>query len=148
MTNENQFEDGLPDEVDEPVIGDAPPRAHTLFSNKVYDQLKFLAQIVLPAVATFYGVVGGIWGLPAVEETVGTIVAVDLLLGALLQISTNQYHNSDGRFDGTLYVKRGSNELGEPVLRSAHQVDTPAEVVEGRKEILLKVEEAPDEFLR
>lgn len=148
MTSENQFEDGLPEEEQEPVLGDAPPKAHTLFSNAWYDKLKFLAQIGLPALATFYAAVGALWGWPRVEETVGTIVAVDLLLGALLQISTKQYYNNDGRFDGTLYVKRGVNELDEPVLRSAHQVDTPAEVVENRKEILLKVEEAPDEFLR
>jgi hypothetical protein len=33
-------------------------------SNKIYDILKFIAQIVLPAVATFYVTLASIWGLP------------------------------------------------------------------------------------
>ena len=57
-------------------------------SNKVYDVLKFIAQIVLPAVATLYFALASIWGLPYGEQIVGTITAVDAFLGALLGIST------------------------------------------------------------
>lgn len=63
-----------------------------ILSNKVYDILKFIAQIVLPAVATFYITIAGIWGLPYGEEVSGTIMAVDTLLGAVLMISTNSYN--------------------------------------------------------
>ena len=61
-------------------------------SNKVYDILKWIAQILLPALGTLYYTVAKIWGLPYVEEIVGTITAVDLFLGALLGISTIQYN--------------------------------------------------------
>ena len=61
-------------------------------SNKVYDTLKWIAQILLPALGTLYYAVAKIWGLPYVEEIVGTITAVDLFLGALLGISTIQYN--------------------------------------------------------
>ena len=61
-------------------------------SNKVYDILKWIAQILLPALGTLYYAVAKIWGLPYVEEIVGTITAVDLFLGALLGISTIQYN--------------------------------------------------------
>lgn len=60
--------------------------------NKVYDVLKYIAQIVLPAIATFYFALSKIWGLPYGEEIVGTISAIDVLLGALLGISTMQYN--------------------------------------------------------
>jgi len=60
-------------------------------SNKLYDILKFIAQIVLPALGTFYFAIASIWGLPYAEQIVGTITAVDALLGALLGISTMQY---------------------------------------------------------
>lgn len=60
-------------------------------SNKLYDVLKFIAQIVLPALGTFYFAIASIWGLPYAEQIVGTITAVDALLGALLCISTMQY---------------------------------------------------------
>lgn len=62
-------------------------------SNKVYDILKFTAQIVLPAAGTLYFTLASIWGLPYGEEIVGTITAVDVALGAVLQISTHNYNN-------------------------------------------------------
>ena len=60
-------------------------------SNKVYDVLKFIAQIVLPAVGTLYFALARIWNFPFAEEIVGTITAIDAFLGALLGISTANY---------------------------------------------------------
>lgn len=57
-------------------------------TNKQYDILKYVAQIVLPGIATFYFTIATIWKLPLAEEVVGTITALDLLLGTLLGIST------------------------------------------------------------
>ena len=65
-------------------------------NNKMYDILKYIAQIVLPAVATLYFALSQIWGLPYGEEIVGTITAVDCFLGALLGISTAQYKKNNG----------------------------------------------------
>lgn len=61
-------------------------------ANDTYDLLKYIALIVLPALATFYAVIGKIWGLPFVTEIPATIMAVDTLLGALLKISTDNYY--------------------------------------------------------
>lgn len=61
-------------------------------SNKVYDILKFIAQIVLPAVATLYTTLADIWGLPYGEAIPLTIMALDTFLGAILMISSNQYN--------------------------------------------------------
>ena len=61
-------------------------------SNKVYDVLKWIAMVVLPAIATLYFALAGIWGFPYGEEIVGTITAVDTFLGALQGISSVQYN--------------------------------------------------------
>jgi len=61
-------------------------------SNKVYDSLKWIAQILLPAIGTLYFAIASIWGLPYAEQIVGTITAIDAFLGALLGISTMQYN--------------------------------------------------------
>ena len=63
-------------------------------SNSVYDVLKYIAQIVLPALATLYFALAKIWGLPYGTEICGTLAAIDAFMGALLQISTNQYNKN------------------------------------------------------
>ena len=70
-------------------------------SNKIYDVLKYIAQIVLPALGALYFALAKIWGFPYGTEIVGTISAVDVFLGALLKISTDQYYKEmDPPIDG------------------------------------------------
>ena len=69
-------------------------------SNEAYDILKFIAQIVLPALATLWAALGKIWGWPLVTEVTATICAVDTFLGALLGISTAQYNKEKQPPDG------------------------------------------------
>lgn len=60
-------------------------------NNKVYDVLKYIAQIVLPALGTLYFALAGIWNFPYGEQIVGTITAVDTFIGVLLGISSYNY---------------------------------------------------------
>lgn len=64
-------------------------------SNEVYDFLKDLAQIYLPALAVLVVSVFGIWGIPYGEAISGTIMAIDVFLGACLKISTKKYNDSE-----------------------------------------------------
>lgn len=64
-------------------------------SNKVYDVLKWIAQIAIPAVATLYFALAGIWGWPYGEQVVGTLTAIDTCLGVLLGISSSQYNKAN-----------------------------------------------------
>lgn len=63
-------------------------------NNKVYDILKFVAQVILPAIGTLYFALAGIWGFPYAEQVVGTIAAVDTFLGVCLGISTSKYNKN------------------------------------------------------
>ncbi|MBR3389531.1 MAG: phage holin [Prevotella sp.] len=63
-----------------------------MFSNNVYDKLKWICLIFLPALATFYSVVGKIWGLPYCTEIPATITALGVFLGALIGVSTRAYN--------------------------------------------------------
>lgn len=60
-------------------------------SDKTYDLLKWIAQYLLPALGTLYFALASIWGLPAGEQVVGTVTALDTFLGVILGISTNSY---------------------------------------------------------
>lgn len=65
-------------------------------TNDMYDLLKWIAQIVLPALGVLYFALAKIWNLPYGTEIVGTISAIDAFLGALLGISTMQYNKKNG----------------------------------------------------
>lgn len=73
-------------------------------SNKTYDILKWVAQFLLPGLATLYFALSNIWPLPYGEEIVGTIVAFNAFLGVLLGISTAQYKKLGDIPDGTLQI--------------------------------------------
>lgn len=62
--------------------------------DSTYDTLKWIAQILLPALGTLYFAIASIWGLPFAEQIVGTITAVDTFLGVLLGISSSKYNEN------------------------------------------------------
>lgn len=70
-----------------------------MFNDKVYDVLRWITQYLLPASATLYFALSGIWGLPYGEEIVGTLVALDTFLGVLLGLSTAEYKKIVERTD-------------------------------------------------
>lgn len=66
-----------------------------IFSDRIYNILKYLAMIALPALALFTQTIFAIWGLPYGEQISATIVAINALLGALIGISTIGYNKSN-----------------------------------------------------
>ena len=61
---------------------------HSFLPDRVYDVLKWVAMVLLYAVATFVGAVGPAWGWPDVNAIVLTLTSLGTLLGAVLGIST------------------------------------------------------------
>ena len=59
--------------------------------NKTYDRLKFIAQVVLPLLATFYVTLAELWRLPFSTEISGTIMAIDTLMGGILMKLSSDY---------------------------------------------------------
>lgn len=63
-------------------------------NDKLYNILKWVALIALPALGSLYFTLAGIWGLPYGEQVIGTISAVETCLGVLLGVSTFQYNKT------------------------------------------------------
>ena len=61
-------------------------------SNKLYDILKWVVIIVLPAMATLYKALSAVWAWPYANEVVTTITALDTFLDAVLCISAATYN--------------------------------------------------------
>ena len=74
-------------------------------NSKVYDILKWITMIVLPALATAYVGLAAIWGFPYADEVAKTTAVICTLLGALLGISSAQYYKDGegGEFDEGKY---------------------------------------------
>lgn len=60
-------------------------------SNKVYDVIKWIAMILIPAISSLYFGLAQIWGFPYAEQIVGSLAVVDTFLGAILGISSATY---------------------------------------------------------
>lgn len=110
-------------------------------NQKTYDYLKWIAQVLLPAVGALYFGLAGIWNLPSAEQVVGTIVVVDTFLGVILQISTAQYNNSEAKFDGSLNIE----DVAGKRLFSLDLKDDPDYRMAGKDQILFKVNRPGDE---
>jgi hypothetical protein len=80
-----------------------------IFNKKVYDAVKFIAQIGLPAAGTLYATLAALYGWPETEEVAGTILAVDTFLGVLLGFSSAAYNKSDVKYTGDLVVSDGED---------------------------------------
>ena len=68
-----------------------------IIPSKVYDVLKWVCMIVLPAIATLWFTLGKVWGFPYLGEIEATIVAIDTFLGAILGVSTIQYNRLENK---------------------------------------------------
>lgn len=103
-------------------------------SNRLYNVLKYTAQIVLPAMATLYFALFEIWGFPNGAEVVGTIVAFDAFLGVLLGMNTAAYNKSDVKFDGTIDVFEDDD-----TKQFSLNLDSDPYELEKKNEVLFKV---------
>jgi hypothetical protein len=88
---------------------------------KLYDRLKWVAQIFLPALGALVFALSGVWGFDTTGKIVGSIAAVDAFLGLLLKKSNDNYAidlatlyqaemSNPNNFDGDLYISPGEGE--------------------------------------
>ncbi len=74
-------------------------------NNKLYNFLKFLTVVLLPAVGALYFALAAVWGLPAAEQILGTLAAIQVFIGATMGISSKQYENSGDKYAGEINVQ-------------------------------------------
>lgn len=63
--------------------------------NKLYDVLKWLCMLALPALALLVQTVFSIWHIPYGEQISATIVAINAFLGAVIGVSTIGYNKAN-----------------------------------------------------
>lgn len=79
-------------------------------NSKVYDVLKIITTVVLPALGTMYFGLAQIWGLPYSEEVVGTITIITTALGTMLTIDNSYYKKNIVSAEDDLTDNKGDEE--------------------------------------
>lgn len=64
-------------------------------SNRAFDLLRLIGELILPALATLYAALGAIWGWPYIEAIVGTIAAVTAFIGAIVNGLRRVYNKKE-----------------------------------------------------
>lgn len=65
-----------------------------MLPKKAYEIIRWIVTIVLPALITLYGVIGGTCNIPYTQEVITIAVAVDTCLGTIFGISKIAYEKS------------------------------------------------------
>lgn len=113
------------------------PDKKTFLSDAVYNILKTIAILFLPALGTLYFALAQIWHLPKAEEVVGSITAVDTFLGVLLGLSTMSYNNSGAKYAGVIDATTNPVDGSTAFLLNLH--GDPEEVMNAGKDITFKI---------
>ena len=104
-------------------------------NDQVYDILKRLVQIVLPAFGVFYMSIGAAWDLPGTSQVSDTIIALCTFIGVILGLSSRSYNKSDAKYDGALDITQ--NDDGSKVYSLNLNNDTS--ILDSKKNVNFKV---------
>ncbi len=63
-------------------------------SNKTFDILRTIVEIVLPAISAAYFGLSEIWGLPVPDKICGTIAVLITFISAFLNVKRKQYNDA------------------------------------------------------
>ena len=105
-----------------------------VMSDGVYQWLKQIVQIGLPACGTLYFTLAQIWGLPHAENVVGTIAALTTFLGIFLALASRRYQASDERYDGIIDVLEADNKKNFSLT-----LNSDPDTLDKKNEVLFKV---------
>lgn len=84
--------------------------SENFLNNKQYDFVKFLTVVVFPAIGTLYFALSSVWGLPDAQQVLGTLLAIEAFIGAVLGISTKAYNASDAKYTGEINVTKAPDK--------------------------------------
>lgn len=108
-----------------------------MFNNKMYDRLKWISLVGLPAFGVLYLGLAAVWGLPKADEVNQTIILVCAFLGTVLGISAIRYNNSDRKYDGDIYVEQQEDGTKVFDMQLRHLEDPT--VLSEQKDVKFKV---------
>lgn len=102
-----------------------------IFDDKVYTYGKWIVQVFMPAIMTFYAALAGLGVAPYGELVIGVMAAVTTLIGSLLQISNSNYQG-----DGTLKLTTDDDSDDDYIL----ELDSEVADLANKKSIVVTID--------
>lgn len=132
--DEMMFEEG---QVDGGVaeVEYTPVKDH-LLSNTLYDRLRLLVELILPAIATLYVSLAQIWSWPNETEVLATSAAASVFLGVLIKLGDKSYSNSEEKYAGSFKLV----DTGDEDSFYRINLSVPMHKIESKSDIIFKVE--------
>lgn len=115
-------------------------KSSPMLSNRAYDILKYVAQILLPALGALYFALSQTWGISHGPEVVGSITAFDTFLGLLLGLSARSYVATGAKYDGSLDVLSSGDSRTFSL-----NLDTHPDDLQSKDEVTFKVNNQVDD---
>ena len=109
-----------------------------VLSDKMYNRLKWITLVVLPASGALYFGLAQLWGLPKGNEVVGSLAIIATFLGALIGVSTKAYNKLPEDVDGYLGANGIDEDTGRPNL--AMTLNKLPEELLGKETVKLRVD--------
>lgn len=110
-------------------------------NSKVYDTMKWVVQIFMPALITLYTGLASAWNWDHVVPTTTTLAAITTFLGVLLGLSSASWRASNDRNAGELRHVDNDADTGMPNL-ALTLFKTPGEIV-NKETVTFKVVPPP-----
>ena len=79
-------------------------------SNQLYDLLKWVALVALPAFQVLWLTLGKVWGFPYLTEVGATIGAIGLFIAALIKESGKAYNDGAVVYEEEEPLEDGEND--------------------------------------
>lgn len=108
-----------------------------LLSPVWYDRMRFLVQVVLPALVSLIITLGLLYSWAGSEVVAGTISAITLFLGLILGKSRRNYNQTESRFSGAIDVTQ--DEEGTPIFDFKLSSQDIIAALNDKQEVVLKV---------
>lgn len=111
------------------------------FTPKTYDGLNQVVKIVLPALGAFYAAMALIWKWGYSTEVVGSLAAITVFGGILLNVSKSFWLQDDANVDGAMQVNT-TNPMKDSLVLDLKTMDP--EEIKKQDTLLLRVEDVSD----
>jgi hypothetical protein len=115
-----------------PVVADTSPVF--LLPDKLYNFIKFLALVGIPAIASGYFTLAGTFGLPNTEKVIGFLTVLDTFLGLILGVSTRSYKKAT-QADGVINI----TQTPEGTKLYSLELEQDPSFIDTKKTVVFKV---------